>query len=519
MTQSSSQTDRSVSTGRRRFLATALTATAASTAGCVSSLRSGSSEPDDAPSSNDTAPDDSTPSTDSGPESDDSRDDPPTIDHPAEIELSDEALLDRRVEPRATGLDAGQRIVLAFHCEQPGDGREWSGRATYEADDDGVVDLASAAPLEGSYEAADPMGPFWSMEPDAAPVAVAFPHETHDVSFEVRSVGDAAVADDDATDADGAPGEGADAETVDGPAVLATATTTRAAPGVETEPLGDDLVGTVHLPDGDEPAPGVLVLHGSGGQELDHVAGLLASRGYVAASLQYFGDPEPIPTNLADVPLEYVQRSIDALAERDRVRAGDVGLYGVSKGGELALVSGAHLDGVGAVASVVGSCYVWEGLTQNWRPARTSSWSLDGEPIDAISFPESVAAGAETIRDTYEHSLEAAEEATVAAATVPVERIDAPCLLVSGGRDEMWPSAPYSEVAVDRLDANDVSFEYEHLQFDDAGHPINPPYVPTYGQSETRYVQFGGTPAGNARAASEHWSAVLDLFAGSLERA
>lgn len=517
MRESSRQTDSSRSIGRRSFLTASAAATSSSLGGCVSS-------PDaDESAANDT---DAAPSDASGQTSAATEESDPLLDHPASIEVSERSVLDRRIEPTIGGLEAGQQITLTARTRHPTTDDAWRSRVTLEADEEGSIDLERATPIAGSYERADPMGPIWSMAPDSQPEETAFEHATHEVTFELRGAADEAVdeaadeAVDGAVDRDGtAPASETEneSERLDESPVLARATTTRTGGSVETEPLGDDLVGTLHRPDGDGAGPGVLVLHGSGGQELEHVARLLASRGYVAASLQYFGDPEPIPSTLAEVPVEYVQRAIDAIAAHDRTTGDEVGVYGASKGGELALLAGAHLEGVGAVVSVAGSAYVWEGLTQQWRPAGTSSWSLDGEPVDAVSFPSPSDAGAvDTIRETYELALEEADQSTVEAATIPVEAIDGPCLLVSGDRDEMWPSTPYAEAVIDRLEDLETDVDARHLQFEDAGHAIGPPYVPTVGQSSMGWVELGGTPAGNARAAAEHWSATLEQLEGSL---
>lgn len=46
-------------------------------------------------------------------------------------------------------------------------GWHWTSHAVFQADATGTIDLASQAPLEGSYAGIDPMGIFWSMTPDA----------------------------------------------------------------------------------------------------------------------------------------------------------------------------------------------------------------------------------------------------------------------------------------------------------------------------------------------------------------
>jgi dienelactone hydrolase len=294
----------------------------------------------------------------------------------------------------------------------------------------------------------------------------------------------------------------------------ASTTVSRRLPDPETAPLGEGLAGTLHLPDGDGPAPGVLLLHGSGGRELTQRARLLAGHGVVTASIEYFGESHTLRDHLVEVPIEYVRNAIETLAGHDRVAGDRVGLYGVSKGGELALLAGAHSDRVGAVASIVGSGLVWAGGSR-LSVADTSSWSLDGEPVPYVPIPadEYDRRGS---RPTFAEGFAAATEEEIEDATIPVDRIDGPVLLVSAGDDGLWNSVRYSEIAAERLAAHDHPHDVQHLVYEEAGHFIRPPYLPTYGLSRSSVTRIGGTQAGNARAAAEHWPQVVALFEDAL---
>lgn len=104
----------------------------------------------------------------------------------------------------------------------------------------------------------------------------------------------------------------------------------------------------------------------------------------------------------------------------------------------------------------------------------------------------------------------APEVEAVREASVPVEDVDGPVLLVRGRDDALWPSVVYSEVANWRLDHHDHNHPHEHVVYEDAG-PVFPlPYLAYDGRlSRERY---GGTPAGNARAAADAWVRTLDYL-------
>lgn len=399
----------------------------------------------------------------------------PRIDVPAA------APLDRPVEPTIRGLESDRATVTAETTAPEGDAT-WAAEATFEVED-GRVDLATDAPVEGDYEGADPMGLFWAMESDQPPRRALFPLATHDVELAAREGSDEPVAE---------------------------TTTTRELYEADTEPFTDDVVGTIHLPEGEDPAPAVLLLHGSGGEPSEAGARAFAGRGFVAGSLHYFGEPEPIPDGLTEVPVEYVGRAIDQLLAHERVAGDSVGLYGTSRGAELALVAGAHLDRIGAIASVSGSGVVWEGVTADRRSSGGSSWSLDGEPVPYV--PTNADQSAETSGEVADQSFAAADQETIEAATIPVERADAPILAVSGGDDRVWDAVRFIRVALERLQVEADAPDTDHLVYEAAGHAIAPPYLPTYGSSGTQALQLGGTPEANATAAADHWPQLLEFF-------
>ena len=59
----------------------------------------------------------------------------------------------------------GQEITMQAKTDSA-DGTVWTSYANFQADAFGEVDLQSAIPLQGSYNAADSMGLIWSMQPE-----------------------------------------------------------------------------------------------------------------------------------------------------------------------------------------------------------------------------------------------------------------------------------------------------------------------------------------------------------------
>jgi dienelactone hydrolase len=115
------------------------------------------------------------------------------------------------------------------------------------------------------------------------------------------------------------------------------------------------------------------------------------------------------------------------------------------------------------------------------------------------------------IRVFYDVALKKAK--AVAAATIPVERIRGPVLLLSGEDDRMWRSSRLSALAIERLEAHRHPYPYSHVSYPGCGHFLGLPNFPAVTSAEhpriRRTVILGGTRQRNARASVDGWSRLL----------
>jgi nucleolar protein 56 len=400
--------------------------------------------------------------------------------------------VDERFDVAVTGLADDGPVWVEAHTED-GAGEAWFGRGLFEPDR-GRVDLRTARPVRGTYDVSDGMGLYWSMQPDD-PDRVVYDRDQRYQSVRLRVVPD---------DPDASP--------------LVTSTIDRrlAHPDSEETALDDPIVGTLVEPPGRGPAPGVVLFHGSGGTRPVAPARVLASRGFTVLALQYVSPAiDALPDALVEVPVEYADRAVEWLADHEATTDDPVGLGGFSRGGELALLVGTRHDDVGAVVNWVGAGLLFNAvvLTDDRTVAEsspdTSAWTIDGEPL---AHPSRVDyERRRNLTDAYRTWLtEETPRETIRAAEIPLEEVDAPILLVSAGNDGIWPSRYLLARTADRLEAMDYDHRFEHHTYDEAGHGIGVPSLPTWPNRPSG--PFGGTLAGTAAAEADAWPCAVEFF-------
>ena len=270
-----------------------------------------------------------------------------------------------------------------------------------------------------------------------------------------------------------------------------------------------DLAGELFLPaQGAEGRP-VLLLGGSGGGMAwaRRSAALLASEGHLALALAYF-KAEGLPDHLVELPVEVVDRAVEALLAQPEARSEAAALVGYSKGAELALLVASRRSDVDAVVAFAPGSAVFQGFRPPDFPV-VASWSEGGEGLPFV--PNAYDAHFfETFDGMYLWHRTLAQHEAMEAAAIPVERIAGDILLLSGVDDQIWPATLMAEQIVSRLKRERFPHRVRHLAFPEAGHGIAAPP----GEPLTSVAQrLGGTPAGNARARARGWRALVEFLA------
>lgn len=413
-----------------------------------------------------------------------------------------DALIDVPRQIRVEHVAPGATVEITALTRR--NGVTWQAQAAYTAGEDGVVDLTRDAPVSGDYTGLAPMGLIWAQSPDDGKSREYFN----------QPVTEALVTDVVAR--------------VEGAQARASFTQRLASDGVtRVEVREEGLVGTLYLPAGSAPGshPAVMILNGSGGGINEPRAALYASRGYAAFALAYFKAPG-LSDYISNTPLEYFQTGLRWLRKKVQPKHDFVAISGQSRGGELVLLLGATFPKeVSAVVAYVPGAVVHSG--QNACDPKIGregpTWLLGGKPIPHVWENNRTATWAPFDEGPAPHRHEKAiltalqDPDAVARARIRVEDIEGPVMLLSGTDDGSWPSSLYSKMVQDKLVEVQHPYPVKWLDYENGGHSILFPYVPTtqlvYAHPVSGKISTsGGNPKDNARADQESWEGVTSFL-------
>lgn len=357
-----------------------------------------------------------------------------------------------RVTLQVIGLPAHTPVTIRAQRIEAS-GAQFTSEASFVSNDTGIVDPAIALSVSGDYRGLDAAGLFWSMRPLAGKA-----DRRARVTI-TTSINGAAVAT-------------ATAPLVD-PATL-----------VETTDIPQFVGARLYRPQGKGRLPVIIVLGGSeGGSSFGRRMGpQLAMLGYAALALPYYNpswnneELPGLPAAFVHVPvdrLDAVHRWIRGRPDLDQRR---IGIYGVSKGGEFAMVAATRYRWLRAVIGIVPSDVVWEGWGQPALDGTLSSFSWRGRPLPFTPYFDigpTIAAleRGEPASLAFAHAQGRRNAPDRAAASrIPVERFAGAMLVAGGERDRTWPSGTMAQAIAERRAA--ARRKTIALVYPEAGHGL-----------------------------------------------
>ncbi len=405
-----------------------------------------------------------------------------------------------------TGLHPGELATVSA-VSTDAKKRVWQSKAVFEADRAGTIDVSRQAPRSGDYADADTFGLAWSMKPANS-----------------KSTGRMAYADDEVN------GWTIDFS-VTGSGGATASTRFRCVyhlpgQGLVRVPLEQDgLYGYLYHPVKGGPFPTVLILGGSNGGLYEWLAQAFASNGFAALTLAYFQHRD-LPAELVDIPIENFDRALAWLKTQPAVRADRIGVAGGSRGGELALYLASRSADYRAVVAWSPGIHLWEGMSRRFfDPDYTpvASWTLGGKPLPFLPWVSTPEEKAQEMKGTLDsvvpmirRSLVETDAERIAQATIPVEWIKAPILLVSGTDDRTWPSTEFSDETVAKLKKAGFAYDVKHIVNEKGGHPSFLPWLITANRG-TGSID-GGTPQANVQGGYRSWAETIAFLHRHLDR-
>ncbi len=219
----------------------------------------------------------------------------------------------------------------------------------------------------------------------------------------------------------------------------------------------------------------MIVMSGSnGGLKLTKAEALFYHKNGIPALALALFKTKQTGNYLDRVPVEYVENAIKWLKEQGYQ---NIGIDGMSKGSEMALLAASMFPEISCVIARVPSYFVSEGLSgkgKNKGPSGTSCWSYKGEEIPYAPYNNRSFDILKMFREEKElHIIRFNRDKNVTPKTIiPVEKIEAPILLLSSKRDEVWPSYESSLYIEKRLREKEFTYPVKHISYDSMSHAM-----------------------------------------------
>jgi len=225
----------------------------------------------------------------------------------------------------------------------------------------------------------------------------------------------------------------------------------------------------------------LIVIGGSEGNENIpmNVGRMFAERGISTLGMCYFNVPG-LPDNLIRVPVDPFEKAVRWLKNKGYEK---VYIYGISKGGELALLAASLIPDISGVIALSPMHCVWSGLEGNKglldkKVTNISEFTWRGKDLPCMQAILKYGPGIWhlitqqqfDLKYMYERPLKAFREETA----ICVENIQGDILFIYPEDDLMWPSKTAVKYMEKRLKDNGFAYDVQELSYEKASHILVP---------------------------------------------
>uniref|UniRef100_A0A9J8AR41 Uncharacterized protein n=1 Tax=Cyprinus carpio carpio TaxID=630221 RepID=A0A9J8AR41_CYPCA len=393
-------------------------------------------------------------------------------------------LVDEKFQIAVTNLPPNQKVTL-HSLHQSDDKDFWEAFGHYVSDEHGSVTGFKDECLGGTYDGTEPMGLLWSMRP--------IPGSRHGLRLRKRDIFrpmEVCIS-----VYSGHLSQGFSQQTP-----LATSVTERwyVAPGVKRVNIREEEIrGTLFLPPGFGPYPGVLDLWGTGGGLVEYRSALLASHGFASMALEYTQDTDA----------SYFEKAYQILNNHPMVKKDHLAVLGLSVGSAITLSMASYSKVIKPQCCVCISGSHLMPVEKSLSELFELMKRLDTETMNKLCVNEDN----QVIYRNLILSL------PCQSAKVDVGRIKCPLLLVNGDDDQTFPVVESAEDMAMMMEKAGNRHLLEILMYPDTGHLIEPPYSPHFRatnyklewKNERIVMLWGGQTKPHAYAQEDAWKKIL----------
>ncbi|KAM3870189.1 peroxisomal succinyl-coenzyme A thioesterase-like [Diretmus argenteus] len=377
------------------------------------------------------------------------------------------------------------------------DGDDWEAFGHYTTDTAGTVDVTKDPCLGGTYDGVEPMGLLWSMRPVPGSRPAL---RLRKLDVQTPMVVTVSVY------------QGHQSEGFKAHPVLASVVVERwyMAPSVRRVDITEGgVTGTLFLPPGPGPFPGILDLLGGGGGLMEYRSALLASHGFASLSLEYMS-PRTVEGSTTHVGNEYFEAAVTQLQQHPQVCSSRIGLVGLSFGVSVALKMAVY-------STVIQPSCVVSFCGSHVQPVGGSLADIFAEYNRNVNKTRYDEENRVIWRDLL---LPIPTDATK---KVDVGRLQCPILLIVGEDDQNWPASESAEDMKEMMERAGNRHLLTVLSYPNTGHIIEPPYSPhtrasnfMLGGRRKVVVLWGGETTAHCRAQEDAWRKMLDFLKENL---
>ncbi|XP_076777818.1 acyl-coenzyme A thioesterase 6 isoform X2 [Arvicanthis niloticus] len=150
-----------------------------------------------------------------------------------------------------------------------------------------------------------------------------------------------------------------------------------------------------------------------------------------------------------------------------QVKGPNIGLLGVSKGGDLCLSMAAFLKDNITATVLINACVANTLVPLYYKDLSVPSLGYDQTKMKIME------SGLLDLRDSWNNPLEEPNHQSL----IPLEKAQGPFLFIVGMDDHNWKSALYAQIACEHLQAHGKD-RPQIIYYPETGHCIDPPYFP-----------------------------------------